>query len=83
MAAALDNLGKVYHRRGKFLEAEAVFRRALQIRDRLLGPVHADVRRSHNNVSVVICARRAAAEKAKKQQRRQAAKKKRESRMTA
>ena len=43
LATSLNELGLVYRAQGKYAEAEPLFKRALAILDRALGPKHPDV----------------------------------------
>ena len=51
MATSLNNLAVLYHAQGKYAEAEPLYRRALGIREKALGPEHPDVATSLNNLA--------------------------------
>lgn len=53
-ATSISNLGNVLYLQGKYAQAEAVYRRALQMREKLLGGDHADVATSLNNLANVL-----------------------------
>ena len=53
MATALNNLAELYRRQGKYVEAEPLYKRALVIREKALGPNHPDVAQSLNNLALV------------------------------
>lgn len=54
VASALSNLGVFQGRKGKFAEAEKLFREALAIREETLGPDHPDVAVSLNNLGMSL-----------------------------
>jgi antitoxin (DNA-binding transcriptional repressor) of toxin-antitoxin stability system len=56
--AALNNLGNVYVAEGELERAAASYQSALEIRERTLGPSHADVAASLNNLAEVYVALR-------------------------
>ena len=43
LATTLNNLGEVYRAQGRYAEAEPLYKRALAIREKALGPEHPDV----------------------------------------
>ncbi len=53
-ATSLSNLGNVLYLQGKYPESEAVYRRALAMREKLLGSDHPDVATSLNNLANVL-----------------------------
>jgi CHAT domain-containing protein/Tfp pilus assembly protein PilF len=55
-AAALDNLGLVYEKQGKYAEAEARHKRALAIKEEKLGKNHLLVARTLSNLGLVCTA---------------------------
>src|SRR5262245_66241105 len=52
-AVALNKLGIVVQAQGKYTEAEGLFKRALAIREKALGPNHPDVAQTLNNLALV------------------------------
>jgi tetratricopeptide (TPR) repeat protein len=42
VAGILNNLGRFYCKRGNFREAEALYQRALALKEQRVGPVHRD-----------------------------------------
>jgi tetratricopeptide (TPR) repeat protein/tRNA A-37 threonylcarbamoyl transferase component Bud32 len=50
LAAALNNLGVISKTRGEYEEAKAYHLRALEMRERLFGPIHSDVATSLGNL---------------------------------
>lgn len=53
LATSLDNMGLVYQKQRKFIEAEALFRRALAIDEKVFGRGHANVSRDLLNLAVL------------------------------
>jgi tetratricopeptide (TPR) repeat protein len=53
LAVSLLALGRVYHAQGNYAEAEPLHQRALAIREKALGPEHADVAQSPNNLALL------------------------------
>src|SRR6266581_6875519 len=53
VAACLNDLGMVYRKRERFLEAETVYLRSLAIREKLLGANDPLISESLNNIAVV------------------------------
>ena len=53
MAASLNNLAGLYHAQGKYAEAEPHFKRALAIREKVLGAEHPKVAGSLNNLAAL------------------------------
>ena len=53
MAATLNNLAVLYGKRGKFKEALPMCKRALGIREKVLGPEHPDVAKQLNNLALL------------------------------
>ena len=51
VATNLNNLGSSYQTEGKYTEAESLYKRALAIREKALGPEHPSVARSLNNLA--------------------------------
>ena len=51
LAQSLTSLAAIYLRQGKSEEAVPLFKRALEIREKVLGPGHADVGSSLNNLA--------------------------------
>ena len=51
LGTSLNNLGVLYQARGKYAEAEPLFKRSLAIREKALGAEHPDVIQSLNNVA--------------------------------
>jgi tetratricopeptide (TPR) repeat protein len=43
VATGFNDLALLYQREGQYIEAEPLLKRALEIRERTLGPEHADV----------------------------------------
>ena len=43
LATTLNNLGEVYRAQAKYAEGEPLYKRALAIREKALGPEHPDV----------------------------------------
>ena len=52
-AVALNKLGIAFQLQGKYTEAEGLFKRALAIREKVLGANHGDVGQSLNNLANV------------------------------
>ncbi len=53
LATTLNYLGLVYDAQGKYAEAEPLYKRSLAIREKALGPEHADVAMSLNNLALL------------------------------
>ena len=51
LAATLNNLAELYKEEGRYADAEPLCKRALAIREKALGPDHADVAQSLNNLA--------------------------------
>ncbi len=51
MALALNNLGLLYYSQGKYAEAEPLFKRALAIEEKALGPDHPDLATTLENMA--------------------------------
>ena len=51
MAAALNNLAGLYRNQGRYAEAEPLYKRALAIHEKALGPDHPDVATALNNLA--------------------------------
>ena len=43
VASALNNLASLYHKQGRYAEAEPLYKRSLAINEKALGPDHPDV----------------------------------------
>ena len=52
----MNNLAKIYYAEGKYAEAEALYKRALAIREKALGSDHPDVVASMNNLAKIYYA---------------------------
>ena len=53
MAATLNNLAVLYGKRGKYKDAEPLCKRALEIREKVLGQDHPDVAKQLNNLALL------------------------------
>jgi CHAT domain-containing protein len=53
VAESLNNLALVYQRQGAYPKAEPLYFRALDIREKVLGPMHPDVAESLNNLALL------------------------------
>lgn len=53
MAATLNNLAVLYGKRGKYKDAEPLCKRALEIREKVLGKDHPDVAKQLNNLALL------------------------------
>ena len=53
LATSLNNLGLLQSGQGRYTEAEPLFRRALAIREKALGPEHREVAQSLNNLAAL------------------------------
>lgn len=53
MAATLNNLAVLYGKRGKYKDAEPLCKRALEIREKVLGCDHPDVAKQLNNLALL------------------------------
>ncbi|XP_015686453.1 kinesin light chain 1-like, partial [Protobothrops mucrosquamatus] len=53
VAATLNNLAVLYGKRGKYKEAEPLCKRALEIREKVLGKYHPDVAKQLNNLALL------------------------------
>ena len=51
LAATLNNLAERYKEEGRYADAEPLYKRALAIREKALGPDHPDVAQSLNNLA--------------------------------
>ena len=51
VASYLNNLAWLYSNQGKYQEAEPLFKRALEIKEKVLGSEHPDVAKSLNNLA--------------------------------
>ena len=51
MATSLNNLADLYQAMGRYAEAEPLYRRSLEIREKQLGRDHPDVATSLNNLA--------------------------------
>lgn len=60
VAATLNNLAVLYGKRGKYKDAEPLCKRALEIREKVLGKDHPDVAKQLNNLALLcqnqVCA---------------------------
>ncbi len=54
MARSLNNLAGLYHAQGKYAEAEPLYKRALAIWEKALGPEHPDVATSLENYADLL-----------------------------
>lgn len=54
----LNNLAAVYHEQGKYSMAEPLYKRALDLRIKMHGEVHAEVALNHHNLALLYSARR-------------------------
>ena len=54
MATSLNNLAGLYDAQGKYGEAEPLYRRALAIREKALGPEHPDVATCLENYAILL-----------------------------
>ena len=50
---SLNNLAVLYDEQGRYAEAEPLYKRALAIREKALGPDHPDVATSLNNLALL------------------------------
>ncbi len=57
---SLNNLADLYQKQGRYADAEPLYKRALAIREKALGPNHPDVASSLNNLAELYRTRRAA-----------------------
>jgi CHAT domain-containing protein/tetratricopeptide (TPR) repeat protein len=53
VALSLNNLAALYHATGRYAEAEPLYKRALAIREKALGPDHPHVAQSLNNLALL------------------------------
>lgn len=53
VAATLNNLAVLYGKRGKYKDAEPLCKRALEIREAVLGKGHPDVAKQLNNLALL------------------------------
>ncbi len=53
MATSLNNLALLYHTQGQYAQAEPLFKRALAIAEKALGPDHPNVAMSLNNLAAL------------------------------
>jgi tetratricopeptide (TPR) repeat protein len=56
VATSLNNLALLYYAQGKYEEALPLYKRALAIREKVLGPGHPDVALSLNNLALLYYA---------------------------
>ncbi len=54
LTTSLNNLAVLYKTQGKYAEAEQLYKRSLEIREKALGPKHSDVAQSLNNLAVLF-----------------------------
>ena len=54
MATSLNNLAFLYWSQGKYAKAEPLYRRALAIREKALGPDHPDLAQSLENYAALL-----------------------------
>ena len=54
MASSLNNLALLYQSQGQYAEAESLYKRALAIREKALGPDHPDVARTLENYAALL-----------------------------
>src|SRR5439155_14372271 len=57
LSLSLNNLGFLYYDQGRYGEAEPLYLRALDLRERFLGPEHPDVAATLNNLAELYRAR--------------------------
>ena len=57
LASSLSNLGQLKYKQKDFAQAEALFHRALAIRERVLGPEHFGLVQNINNLAALHYAR--------------------------
>ena len=62
LPAAINNLGALYQRQGRYDEAAPLHRQALELREKILGQEHPDVAQSLNNLATVYVEQRRYAE---------------------
>src|SRR3989440_2742125 len=53
-SAALNNLAELYRAQGNYAQAEALYQRALAMREQVLGPRHPDTASSLNNLASLL-----------------------------
>ena len=53
MALSLNDLAALYNAQGRYAEAEPLYKRALAIREKALGPAHPDVATSLENMAAL------------------------------
>lgn len=58
LALTLNNLAAMYHEQGKYTMAEPLYKRALDLRIRIHGELHADIALNHHNLALLYSARR-------------------------
>lgn len=58
LALSLNNLAAMYHEQGKYTLAEPLYKRALDIYEKIHGEIHADVALSHHNLALLYSARK-------------------------
>ncbi len=51
---AANNLGELYRLQGRYAEAEPLYKRALAIKEKVLGPEHPEVATSLNNLGLLL-----------------------------
>ncbi len=72
LAASLNNLAELYRAQGKYTQAEPLYRRALAIWEKTLGPEHPDVATDLENYAALLHKLNRAAEADKMKARAQA-----------
>ena len=53
VAASLNNLAVVYHKQGRYADAEPLYKRSLTIREETLGSDHPEIAKSLNNLAAL------------------------------
>ena len=53
-ATALNNLARTYHSLARYIEAEPLYRRAIEIDEKTLGEDHPDVARDYSNLAALL-----------------------------
>ncbi|HSE57709.1 MAG TPA: tetratricopeptide repeat protein, partial [Nitrospiraceae bacterium] len=54
VAVTLGNLGQLYSAQGRYTDAEPYYRRALEVREKVLGDMHPDVAKSLEEYAVLL-----------------------------
>ncbi len=72
MAINLDNLAALYHDQGKYAQAEPLYKRAIAIDEKALGPEHPNVAMSLENYAALLRKTNREAEAAKLEARAKA-----------